>query len=479
MKRQFLTAAAMMLVVASLAPAQSVPKAAPGSDAQPVAVMLEQAIYQEETAGNLEAAAKTYRQIVEQAAVGRALVAQALARLAALEVRQKQLDEARQTIERLKTEYPEQKDSIAKAEALLPDGGRSRLTQRYAGTGISEHEDSPQATAHVPTAEETAQAAELAKQGWQQYHDGKFKLATESFERATQLNPKLIDAWNGLGWAYLSQQQPSGSDFAKALELDPKNAVALNGMGWTMWRQSTTKPEAIKYWQQAVEADPTATSPISGLAQNALDTNDFEEAVKWYEKWLQCDPKNADAGLGLDHARAGQKVVTAAVAAVIQFLKKLDDGPFSDATAFVRPDLFVFKNSRGQIGFRTRNDDPSSEPQRIPGWEEYLKSKRESVGKVLERKIREVSYSPPWRTDRGSRRGTMNNPAGVGRANLQPGGGRADLQLPTVAILFETKFENKRMVVETVAVQETDSGEWKIVGYYIEETEIPRDPLKG
>ena len=478
MKRQLLTAAALMLVVASLARAQSVPKAAPGSDAQPVAVMLEQAIYQEETAGNLEAAAKTYHQIVEQAAVGRALVAQALARLAALEVRQKQLDEARQSIERLKTEYPEQKDLIAKAEALLPDGGRSRLTQRYAGTGISEHEDSPQATTHVPTAEETAQAAELAKQGWQQYHDGKFKLATESFERATQLNPKLIDARNGLGWAYLSQQQPSGSDFAIALELDPKNAMALNGMGWTMWRQSTTKPEAIKYWQQAVEADPTATSPISGLAQNALDTNDFEEAVKWYEKWLQRDPKNADAGLGLDHARAGQKVVTAAAAAVNQFLKKLDDAQFSDATAFVRPDLFVFKNSRGQIAFRTRND-PSSEPQRIPGWEEYLKSKRESVGKVLDRKIREVSYLPPWRTDGGSRRGPLSNAAGGGRAALQARGGRTDLQLPTVAILFDTKFENKRMVVESVAVQESESGEWKIVGYYIEETEIPRDPLKG
>jgi hypothetical protein len=167
MKRVLLLWAATMLAVAGfarLASAQTTPKPTAIGDAQPVAVMLEQGIYQEETAGNLEAAAKTYRQIVEQAAVGRALVAQALARLAALEVRQKQLDEARQTIERLKTEYPEQKEAIAKAEALLPTE-----RQNVASTGADHDERPAMQKAHVPTAEEKTKAAALAKQGWEQY----------------------------------------------------------------------------------------------------------------------------------------------------------------------------------------------------------------------------------------------------------------------------------------------------------------------
>ena len=99
MKRVLLLSTATMLAVSGFArpaSAQTTPKPAAGSDAQPVAVMLEQGIYQEETAGNLEAAAKTYRQIVDQAAFGRSLVAQALSRLAAIQVRQKQLDAAQQ-----------------------------------------------------------------------------------------------------------------------------------------------------------------------------------------------------------------------------------------------------------------------------------------------------------------------------------------------------------------------------------------------
>ena len=201
MKRVLLLSAATMLAVsgfARLASAQTAPKPAAGSDAQPVAVMLEQGIYQEETAGNLEAAAKTYRQIVEQAAVGRALVAQALVRLAALEVRQKQLDEARQTIERLKTEYPEQKEIIAKAEALLPDNG-----QKSALVGGDHSDGGEQQNEHIPTADEKAKAAELTKQGWQQYRDGKFDVAFATFSRASQLDPKSIDSLNGLGWTTL------------------------------------------------------------------------------------------------------------------------------------------------------------------------------------------------------------------------------------------------------------------------------------
>ncbi len=125
MKRVLLFSTATMLAVsgfAQLASAQTAPKPAAGSDAQPVAVMLEQGIYQEETAGNLEAAAKTYRQIVDQAAFGRSLVAQALGRLAAIQVRQKQLDSARQNDRAVENRVSRAaKDSIAKAEALFPN----------------------------------------------------------------------------------------------------------------------------------------------------------------------------------------------------------------------------------------------------------------------------------------------------------------------------------------------------------------------
>ena len=120
------------------------------------------------------------RKVADQAAVGRSLAAQALARLAALEVKQKQLDQARQTIARLKAEYPEQKYAIAKAVALLPNNAQK---SSLAG---GEHNERPLQTDHIPTVEEKSQAAEFANKGWQLYRAGKNENAAAT--RATALS---------------------------------------------------------------------------------------------------------------------------------------------------------------------------------------------------------------------------------------------------------------------------------------------------
>ena len=179
-------------------------------------------------------------------------MAQALSRLVALEVKQKQLDEARQTLERLKNEYPEQKDVIAKADSIIPNDGRNPLASRYAASGGGDHSERPQAAAHVPTAEEKAKAAELAKQGWQNYRDGKLKLATDLFQTANALDPNSADAWTGLGWSMMNSNQLTGqNEFARALQLDPKNAMALNGMGWAMSHMGDAEEQRrnTDYWR--------------------------------------------------------------------------------------------------------------------------------------------------------------------------------------------------------------------------------------
>src|SRR5436190_8994854 len=206
MKRRNLFAATVLLSIAVQVRAQSAAKPPANSDTQPLAVLLEQGIYQEETAGNFDAAAKTYRQIADQAAVSRTLVAQALSRLVALQVKQKQLDEARQTLERLKTEYPEQKDAIMKAVALLPN--ESRGTR-----GRNDHDERPaEQPGRMPTSEEKTKAAELAKQGWQNYRDDKLKAATDLFRTAVALDPTSADAWTGLGWTVMNSNTMTGQN---------------------------------------------------------------------------------------------------------------------------------------------------------------------------------------------------------------------------------------------------------------------------
>jgi tetratricopeptide (TPR) repeat protein len=472
MKRRLLAAAATILLIAGAANAQSAPKPAATSDAQPLAVLLEQGIYQEETAGNLEAAAKSYHQIVEQAAVGRALVAQALARLAALEVKQKQFDEARQTLERLKTEYPEQKDAIAKAAALLPNDNR-------VASGRSDHDEGPsEKKERAPNAEEKAKAAELAKEGWQLYRDGKNEAAAEAFRRAIQLDPKSIDGLNGVGWTLLNEGRVGGGPyFSNVLVVDPKNAMALNGMGWTMWNQSTgSKPNAIKYWQQAVEVDPTATSAMSGLAQNALETYQLDESIKWYEKWLSQDPTNVEASKGLERAKQAQKSVDEATRVALEFLKCVDEDRLDDAKKLLDDASSFMVGDQGNR--RTWQSFPFDSVPLLNGfsvvksdkWDEMMKDLRDPYGHLIDRKLNSVSGPNP-RSPGASPFGETSGKGGRGVFGSRIRG--------IMYLNFTPQFENDRRAAETVTLQKTKDDEWKIHGYSITKPVVPRDPLKS
>jgi hypothetical protein len=111
-------------------------------------VLLERAIYKEETAGDIEAAIRLYRQIVAISDAERAVTAQALYRLGLCLERRGRKDEARDAFERLVREFSDQADLAAKVRArvapkLLPVpwadgealwiGGRMPDSDRYAG----------------------------------------------------------------------------------------------------------------------------------------------------------------------------------------------------------------------------------------------------------------------------------------------------------------------------------------------------------
>lgn len=111
MKRSLLLTG-LLLAAAPLAFAQTT---APATRESP-AVVLERGIYQEETAGNLEAAANVYRQIIDESLAARSITAEALSRLTLVEQRRRQYAEAAAAMAQLKKEYPEQKEWIAKTE---------------------------------------------------------------------------------------------------------------------------------------------------------------------------------------------------------------------------------------------------------------------------------------------------------------------------------------------------------------------------
>jgi tetratricopeptide (TPR) repeat protein len=424
--RRCVLAVGVLMLAAGWGWAQTLPREVGGaSDAQPAAVLLEQGIYQEETAGNLEAAAKTYNQIAAQAVVTRGLVAQALYRLAVVQVKQKQVDGARAAVERLMTEYPEQKDLIAKAQRAVPGWA--------GGEAVAASQEVPHR--HVATAEEKAKAAELVTQGWKLMEARKFEDADTIFGQALRLDSNSA-AYTGMGWALLNRHDSDGAkaNFENAIALDPKNAAALNGMAW-QYKDKQEPNQAEKYWQRALEVDPKATSPMSGLAQYFAGLGCDEEAISWYDKWLAADPQNADATIGRNFVKQKQAAIKDATTAADEFLKKMDAGQYAESHQFMGG------------GMTTEQ------------WEQNCKAQRDPLGKVLGRKLRQTS-------------GTGGRGGEAILTNLPPVYDR-------VLYRYFTQFEHKKDISETVTVLKINTGEWRVVGYVLDMNQSNIDPLRA
>jgi hypothetical protein len=92
-----------------------------GASAVTIAERLEQAIYEEETVGNLDAAIEIYTNIVEETDAERAHVAQALYRLGQCQLKKGHDDLAAASFRKLVEHYPDQSGWTARARSYLPE----------------------------------------------------------------------------------------------------------------------------------------------------------------------------------------------------------------------------------------------------------------------------------------------------------------------------------------------------------------------
>src|SRR5688572_30016123 len=99
-----------------------------------LAELLEQGIYTEETKGDLKAATEVYRQIVDDPAAGRALVAQAQLRLGLCQLKLGNKPQAILALERLTQQFPDNEKLLAIIEHHMPqllDDILKQIEQRY------------------------------------------------------------------------------------------------------------------------------------------------------------------------------------------------------------------------------------------------------------------------------------------------------------------------------------------------------------
>jgi tetratricopeptide (TPR) repeat protein len=126
---------------------------------------------------------------------------------------------------------------------------------------------------------------------------GREDEALASLERAATLNPQRSEAY--LKMAAIHEHR---KDMVKAEEMyqkfsaaDPANAaVSLYNIGVIAWNENRTK-DAVQYFRKAVQIDPKYALAHRELGNALMAAQDFAGALKHFQEYLKLNPKAADA----------------------------------------------------------------------------------------------------------------------------------------------------------------------------------------
>jgi Flp pilus assembly protein TadD len=162
------------------------------------------------------------------------------------------------------------------------------------------------ATQESEVAIDLERAETLSAEGWSLWNKQEFFDAAKRFEQATQANPDLANAWNGLGWSRFNAGMPIQAEkaFVKCLELQPNHAAALNGLGWIHF--SRREYDEAEH-QFLAAAQLKATASWFGLAKIYLLKGEWDEARKWTEK-LVADGSDPEGARKLHDAATTEKL---------------------------------------------------------------------------------------------------------------------------------------------------------------------------
>lgn len=156
------------------------------------------------------------------------------------------------------------------------------------------------------TKRDRLQAENLTKEGWQLWQQRQLAKAETKFKEAIALDPGAENAYQGLGWAQLNQGKKlnAKNSFEKCVALNPQNAAALNGLGWIAHGRGNTD-KAIEWWEKAVDvSNGHATASLNGLTQVYMQKKEYDNAIKYYQMWLNAEPNNEQVKTKLRKAQA-------------------------------------------------------------------------------------------------------------------------------------------------------------------------------
>ena len=139
---------------------------------------------------------------------------------------------------------------------------------------------------------EKMSASEYYNYGLEHIKKGGFDEAIAAWERALELEPTMINAYEKLAKAYYTQGKltKAGEIYRKELTLKPDDPLIYHSLG-VVYRMNEQFEDAIKMQTQALSLNPKLASAYNELGLTYCKQRKLDEAVTAHKTALELDPK--------------------------------------------------------------------------------------------------------------------------------------------------------------------------------------------
>lgn len=224
----------------------------------------------------------------------------------------------------------EEIEALAK-KAAITEGGPDDLTRSRYGRAVRK-----------------LAALDWFEEGWALSHAGNHAGAADAYSRAVELNPRLEQAYVGLGAerAALGMHEEAAKDFGEAMALDPEGAGAYHGRGLLSASRGDYE-KALADYGRAIELAPKNAVYYVDRAMAYYKLRNYNPSLNDFTRAAALDPKNADARYGMGLVQYEQKRYREALRALNEAVRL---GPADAQTHYLRGlTLYNLKKNREAV----------------------------------------------------------------------------------------------------------------------------------
>ncbi len=122
--------------------------------------------------------------------------------------------------------------------------------------------------------------------------DGNFTMAVQAWEKAVEIDPTMVKAYNYLGRAYYTQGMIEGAikAYKKAVELDPANPKSYINLG-IAYRYDEEYEAAINELNKAIELNPLTAVAYDEIGMALLKMEKNDDAIAAFKNAAAIDPE--------------------------------------------------------------------------------------------------------------------------------------------------------------------------------------------